>query len=432
MPPAQLLQRLLRFDTTNPPGDEGPCLELLRQQFEGRGLEVRMLAALPDRPNLVVRVPGRGQAPPLLLQGHVDVVTAAKQSWRYPPFSGKLVDGWLWGRGALDMKGGVVMMVSALLRCLEEGRPPAGDVVLCCLSDEETGGIHGARFLVEKHPELFAGVRHGLGEGGGATQHIQGRPFYPIMAAEKRTCRLRAVLRGPGGHAARHHRGGTVAALAALLTRLDQARLPVHVTPIAEAFVRGVAAASVEPLPSQLRALLDPKLSDGALEALGVESSRFDSILHNTANATVVRAGDKVNVLPSEASVDLDGRLLPGFEPEQLIAEVRDLIGPAPEIRLLEVGPHLPEPELDGFFGLLCDTLQGLDSRAVPVPALMTGATDQRHFGQLGIRGYGYLPLRLPPEFGQETVHAADERVPVKALDFGVEALYRVLQRYRG
>ena len=432
MSPAQLLQSLLRFDTTNPPGDEGPCLELLREQFRGHDVEVRMLAALPERPNLVVRVPGRGEAPPLLLQGHVDVVTTEKQSWRYPPFSGELVDGWLWGRGALDMKGGLAMMVSALLRCLEQGRPPAGDVVLCCVSDEETGGIHGARFLVEQHPELFAGVRHGLGEGGGATQHIQGRPFYPVMAAEKRTCRLRVVLRGPSGHAARYHRGGTMAALAALLSRLDQRRLPVHVTPVGEAFVLGVAAASEEPFRSQLTALLDPELADGALEAMGAESSRFDSILHNTANATVVRAGDKVNVLPSEASVDLDGRMLPGCEPEEFIAEVRDLIGRGPEIRLVHVGPRLPEPQLDAFFGLLCDTLRRLDPEGVPVPVLMTGATDQRHFGQLGIRGYGFLPLRLPPGFGQESVHAPDERVPVAALDFGTEALWQVLQNYRG
>jgi acetylornithine deacetylase/succinyl-diaminopimelate desuccinylase-like protein len=165
---------------------------------------------------------------------------------------------------------------------------------------------------------------------------------------------------------------------------------------------------------------------------MGAESSRFDSILHNTANATVVRAGDKVNVLPSEAGVDLDGRMLPGFEPEEFIAEVRNLIGSGPEIGLLQVGPRLPEPQLDAFFGLLCDTLRGLEPEGVPVPVLMTGATDQRHFGQLGIRGYGFLPLRLPPGFGQETVHAADERVPVAALDFGTEALWQVLQSYRG
>ena len=220
--------------------------------------------------------------------------------------------------------------------------------------------------------------------------------------------------------------------LGALLSALDQSRLPVHVTPLAEAFIREVAAASPSTLRSQLLELLDPGRTDSALDALGPEASRFESILHNTINPTLLQAGHKINVIPSEAIVDLDGRMLPGFEPERFMAEVRRLVGPEPEMEALAVGPGLPEPRLDGLFELLGNVLKELEPDAVPVPAMMTGATDQRHFARLGIRGYGYLPLRLPADFGQETVHAADERVPVEALDFGVEALYRVLQRYRG
>src|SRR5437588_632550 len=244
--PAGLLRDLIRFDTTNPPGDEGPCLAHLRALFDAHGVSTAMLAASPERPNLVVRVPGRGEAPPLLLQGHVDVVTTAGQAWRRPPFGADLVDGWVWGRGALDMKGGVAMMTVALLRCLELGRPPAGDVVLCCLADEEAGGALGASFLVDRHPDRFAGIRHGVGEGGATTQHIAGRPFYPIMVAEKRACRLRVTLRGPGGHASRIHRGGTMASLGGLLLALDRSRLPIHVTPVVSEYVQGVAGVSDE------------------------------------------------------------------------------------------------------------------------------------------------------------------------------------------
>jgi acetylornithine deacetylase/succinyl-diaminopimelate desuccinylase-like protein len=432
MAPAELLRRLIRFDTTNPPGAEGPCQRFLREQFAGRQVETQMPAAVPERPNLVVRVPGRGEAPPLLMQGHVDVVTTAGQRWRHPPFAGEVIDGWAWGRGALDMKSGIAMMVGALLRCLDDERPPAGDVVLCCLADEEAGGRYGAQYLVEEHPSLFSGIRHGLGEGGGATQHLGGRSFYPVMVAEKRTCRLRLLLRGPGGHASRHHRGGTLGKLGALLWKLDRSRLPVHLTPIAEAHVRAVAAESADPLRSQLLSLLDPRRTDATLDSMGAESSRFDSILHNTVNPTVVRAGHKINVIPSEASVDLDGRMLPGFEPEHFIAEIRDVIGADVEVAVLDVGPRLPAPAMDAFYGLLCEVLRQQEPEGVPVPAMMTGATDQRHFGQLGIRGYGYLPLRLPADFGQETIHAADERVPVDALDLGTETLFQVLQRYRG
>ena len=430
--PAELLRQLIRFDTTNPPGDEGPCLEHVRGLFAGRAAGCRMLASPAGRPNLVVRVLGRGEAPPLLLQGHVDVVTTAGQRWSRPPFAGDLVRGWVWGRGALDMKGGVAMMLSALLRCDERGEPPAGDVVLCCLADEEAGGVHGAQFLVERHADLFAGVRHGLGEGGGTTQHLNGRAFYPIMVAEKRACRLRVMVRGPGGHASRSHRRGTMAKLAELLAALDRHRLPVHVTPVAEAYVRGIAAASLEPGRSRLLALLDPVRTDATLDAMAEDAGRFDPILHHTINATIVRAGEKINVIPSVATVELDGRMLPGFEPEDFVAEVRAVIGREPEIEVIGSGPRLQEAGRGPLYDLLCGVLRELDPAAVPVPLLMTGATDQRHFARLGIEGYGYLPLRLPPGFGQETVHAADERVPAAALDFGTDALFRVLQRYRG
>ncbi|HEY7199234.1 MAG TPA: M20/M25/M40 family metallo-hydrolase [Candidatus Dormibacteraeota bacterium] len=430
--PAELLRQLIRFDTTNPPGDEGPCLDHLRGLFAGTAADCRVLASPAGRPNLVIRVPGRGEAPPLLLQGHVDVVTTAGQRWSHPPFGGDLIRGWVWGRGALDMKGGVAMMVTALLRSLERGQPPAGDVVLCCLADEEAGGAHGAQFLVERHAELFAGIRHGLGEGGATTQHLHGRPFYPIMVAEKRACRLRVTLRGPGGHASRSHRGGTMARLAELLGALDRSRLPVHVTPVAAGYVRGIAEASPEPERSRLLALLDPRRTDAALDAMGEDAARFDPILHHTINATIVRAGEKINVIPSVATVELDGRMLPGFEPEAFVAEVRAVIGNEPEVEVIGSGPRLAEARRGPLYDLLCAVLRELEPAAVPVPLLMTGATDQRHFARLGIEGYGYLPLRLPPGFGQETVHAADERVPASALDFGTDALSRVLDRYRG
>ncbi|HZV51741.1 MAG TPA: M20/M25/M40 family metallo-hydrolase [Candidatus Dormibacteraeota bacterium] len=432
MPPAQLLQELIRFRTINPPGNEEPCQRHLRTLFEARGVPTWLLCSLPDRPNLVVRVPGRGEAPPLLLQGHVDVVTVAGQRWTRDPFGGELVDGWVWGRGALDMKGGVAMMVSALLRCLDQGRPPAGDVVLCCLADEEAGGVHGAQFLVEHHADLFRGIRHGLGEGGGATLTLEGRRFYPIMVAEKRICRLRMVVRGPGGHASQTHRGGVMAGLGRLLLALDRGRLPVRITPPAADYVRGIALAMAEPTRSRLLALLDPARSDAVMDEMGTEALRFDPILRNTVNATVVRAGEKVNVIPSEAVVEVDGRMVPGCECEWFLEELRELVGPEPEIEVVSLGPPLQASERGPFYELLGAVLRELEPGAIPVPLLMTGATDQRHFGRLGIQGYGYLPLRLPAGFGQETVHAADERVPVAALDFGTEALFRVLQRYRG
>jgi acetylornithine deacetylase/succinyl-diaminopimelate desuccinylase-like protein len=213
--PAQLLQTLIRFDTTNPPGNEAACIGYLDELLREAGLATTILAKDPARPNLIARLPGNGNAPPLLLQGHVDVVSTAGQQWTHPPFAGIEHDGFIWGRGALDMKSGVAMMTSALLHLAQSGTTPNGDILLCVLSDEEAGGTYGARFLVEEHPTQFAGVKHALGEFGGFPTPIGGRTFYLVQVAEKVLCPLRITVRGPGGHGMLPQRGGTMARLGA-------------------------------------------------------------------------------------------------------------------------------------------------------------------------------------------------------------------------
>ncbi len=193
--PAELLQRLIRFDTTNPPGAERPCVEWVASLLRAAGVEPKIVARDPERPSLVARLHGTGSAPGLLMQGHIDVVPAEGQ-WSYPPFSGEIADGYLWGRGALDMKGGVAMMLAAFLRAVTAAEQPAGDVVLCLLSDEEAGSDFGARFVVEEHPELFDGVKYAIGEFGGFSLEIAGRRFYPMTVSEKQLCLVRATLRG--------------------------------------------------------------------------------------------------------------------------------------------------------------------------------------------------------------------------------------------
>ena len=197
--PAELLQRLIRFDTTNPPGNETECIAFIHGLLNEAGIEAMVLAKTPERPNLIARLSGRGSAPPLLLYGHVDVVTTQNQEWRQPPFEGKLVDGFVWGRGALDMKGGVAMLLSAFLRAKAEGVELPGDVLLAVVSDEEAGGDYGAKFLVEQHPDLFDGIRYALGEFGGFTMYVGKKRFYPIQIAEKQICWMKATVRGSGG-----------------------------------------------------------------------------------------------------------------------------------------------------------------------------------------------------------------------------------------
>jgi acetylornithine deacetylase/succinyl-diaminopimelate desuccinylase-like protein len=428
--PVELLRELIRFDTTNPPGNEGPCIDHLRGLLEAAGHPTETYALDPARPNLVSRLRGGGDAPPLLLYGHVDVVTTEGQRWKHPPFEGRLVDDEVWGRGALDMKSGVAMMVSAFVAAGTRPDDLPGDVVLTIVSDEENLGDVGAHFLVEQHPELFDGVRFALGEVGGSPTHLGGRRFYMIEVAEKQVCWLKATIHGPGGHGALPHRGGTMARLGSLLVELDRARLPIRVTAAAEAMIETMATAADDPLRTTLLGLLDPDTADRALAELPPPYDRaFEAVLRNTVNATVVKGGTKINVIPSAVELELDGRLVPGATPEDLLDDLAPLLGDDVEVAVLRHDPGPGEPDL-GLFETLAEIVRELDPDGVAVPMLLIGVTDGRYFSRLGIQTYGFLPLDLPEDFPRTLAHAADERVPVSALAFGTEAITRVLHRF--
>jgi acetylornithine deacetylase/succinyl-diaminopimelate desuccinylase-like protein len=427
--PVELLQSLIRFDTTNPPGNEGPCIDYIRGVLEAAGCPTETYALDPARPNLVSRLEG-GDQPPLLLYGHVDVVTTAGQQWTHPPFEGRLIDGHVWGRGALDMKSGVAMMVAAFVRAHAEGVTPPGDVVLAILSDEENLGDFGAGFLVERHPDLFAGARFALGEVGGSPFTFSGRRLYLVEVAQKQVCWLRATVRGAGGHGALPMRAGAMARLGRLLVTLDGARLPFRITPAACEMVEAIAAAVSEPERATMLSLLDPDRADEALSRLPAPWDRvFEAVLRNTINATIVRGGEKINVVPSEIVLELDARLVPGATPADLLAELEPLVGSEVEFELVRHDPGPSAPDM-GLFDTLADVVGELDREGVVVPMLLIGVTDGRFFSRLGIQTYGFLPLDLPADFPRTLAHAADERVPAASLPFGTEAIFRVLQRF--
>jgi acetylornithine deacetylase/succinyl-diaminopimelate desuccinylase-like protein len=428
--PAELLQQLIRFDTTNPPGNEADCITFIKELLAAAGIDSTILARTPERPNLVARLPGEGKAAPLLLHGHVDVVTTENQEWQQPPFDGVVDGGFIWGRGALDMKGGVAMMLSAVLRAKAEGAATPGDVVLAIISDEEAGGDYGAKFLVSQHGEHFAGIRYAIGEVGGFTFHLGGQRFYPIGVAEKGVCWMRATLRGPGGHGSLPVRGGAMAKLARLLRGLDERRLPVHVTPPARLMIEGMASQIGGLNGLLLGQLTNPFLTDWVLDRLGERGRAFDALLHNTVSVTGLHGSEQVNVIPSEVTAELDGRLLPGFGPADLIVELHQLVG---QEVAFEVTRHEPGPgETDmGLFDTLAGILKEMDPGGAPIPLLLSGYTDARVFAGLGIQTYGFNPMQLPEEFEfSKLLHAADERIPVEAVAFGANAVYQALQRY--
>lgn len=428
--PVVLAQELIRFDTTNPPGHEEACIAHVEALLRAHGIESERYELAPGRPNLVARHAGSKGGPPLMLYGHVDVVTTAGQQWTHAPFGGDLVDGYVWGRGALDMKGGVAMCVAAFVAAHEAGSPTP--LVLLVLSDEEAGGDQGAKFMAERHPEALGGARHALGEFGGVTQWIGGRRFYPIQVAEKQICWLRARVRGAGGHGALGVRGGAMRRLGDVLRTLDRRQPPVHVIPLVRDWIEQMAAALPRLQANVMRRLLDPRTADLAVRALGPRGRPLGRVIRNTVSATIVHGGDKINVIPSEIELQLDGRLLPGFTPDDLIAELHDLVGRDVELEVVRHDPGPPEPDLS-FYEPLAQVLRELDPGAVPVPMLQAGVTDARFLSRAGVQTYGWLPLRLPEDFEMfPLVHAADERVPADGLRFGVDAIGRAIERYPG
>ena len=430
--PVEILQKLIRFDTSNPPGNEGECIAFIDQLLTQAGIKTRLLARSDARPNLIARIAGQGNAPPILLYGHVDVVPADSQRWQQPPFSGVLTEGYVWGRGALDMKGGVAMMLSAVLRAKAEQVQLPGDVVLAIVCDEETFGDYGARFLVETHPELFSGIRYALGEFGGFSLSIGKRRFYPIQVAEKQICRLRVRFSGPGGHGSMPVRGGAMAKLAHFLRRLDGCSLPIHVTPPARLMFQTMASSLGGLSGLVIRQLLNPVLSGSMLGLLGQRRRLFAPLLRNTVSPTMLGGSSNFNVIPDEVSVDLDGRLLPGFGPDDLIRELRAVGGHEGQFEVVRFEPGPSSVDM-GLFDILADILREADVDAVPCPLLLSAVTDGRFFSRLGIQTYGFLPMSLPEEFSfMETIHGVNERIPVEAVEFGTRAIYQALQRFSG
>jgi acetylornithine deacetylase/succinyl-diaminopimelate desuccinylase-like protein len=430
--PVELLQNLIRFNTTNPPGNEGECVAYINGLLTASGFETKILAKDPSRPNLLARLEGTGDSPPLLLQGHVDVVQTNHESWKHPPFEGKIVDGYVWGRGALDMKGGVAMMLSAFLRAKASGLKPRGDVILAVLCDEETGGKFGAKYLIEDHPEQFEGVRYAIGEFGGFPIYLGKQKFYQIQVTEKQRSRIRVIMKGPDGYGSiLPPKGNASANLGNLLANLDKQCLPVHITPLPQMMIEAMSSALPFPRNMILRLLLNPRLTDHILKLLGEKGRTLHPLLHNTVNALKIEGGQTDNIMiPNKIEVNLSAYILPGYRPEDVIAELRKLLLSDADFEILIFEPVPGKPDM-ALYNMLAQILREDDPAGKPMPMILPAATDGRLFSRLGIQTYGFLPMNLPPDFNfSQYTHADNERIPVEVLDFGSKAIYKFLERY--
>lgn len=428
----RLCQQLLRIDTTNPPGNEREAAEFVAEELTSAGLEPKVLEGAPKRTNVVARLRGTGEKPPLLLTAHLDVVEAEPSAWDHPPFCGEVHDGCLWGRGAVDMKNMAAMSVAIITRLARERVKPKRDLIFAAVADEEAGCRHGSLWLSENHPDLVRS-EFAVGEGGGFNVRIAGRNFYTVEVAEKGVCWMRARTTGEPGHGSMPRQDSAVIQISRAIARLGEQGLPRHASAPVQEFMAALASHLPAPLRPAVKLLASPTFGPFAIRLLPDPSVRraFDALLGNTASPTVLRAGNKTNVIPGFAEADIDGRILPGQTKEDLIRELREVLGPDVELEILHTfAPTVTHPKESSLYSTIHEVMAERAPGDPVVPFVLQAFTDATAFTRLGARWYGFAPVRLPQGLRfADMFHGHNERIPVDGLAWGTQTLFDVVRR---
>ena len=418
---------LIRIDTSNygpSPETVGEaeaadyCAQILREV----GWDPEIIATTSDRRRgLVLRIPGTDpSAPALVVHGHLDVVPAIAEDWTHPPFAAEIDEGFIWGRGAVDMKNMDAMILAVARHWGRTGERPRRDVIVCFFPDEEAGMVHGSQWFVENRPDLFAGASEAIGEVGGFSLSVNDDlRLYPIQTAEKgiKWLRLSASMRA--GHGSMIHEDNAVTELAEAVARIGRHEWPVRRTKTVERFLDELSQAYG----------IDLTISDTSevLQRLGTLGMLVGATLQNTANPSMLEAGYKVNVIPTEASAHIDGRFLPGYEAE-FDETIRSLVSEHIDVEVMNSDIAIEAPFETTTFDLMASVLRDADPGARAVPYMISGGTDAKALTRLGVDCYGFSPLQMPADLDYwRLFHGVDERVPVDGLQFGVRVLHRFL-----
>ena len=416
----ELCRDLIRIDSSNPTSNERAAAEWTAERLTDCGLSPQLLESAPGRASVVARWAGTDSSrPALLIHGHLDVVPADAADWQVDPFAGEIRDDCLWGRGAVDMKDMDAMTLAVVADWVRQGKQPPRDVVLAFVADEEAGGVYGAHWLVDNHPDLFEGCSEAISEVGGFSITVADRRLYAIETAEKGIAWLTLTARGRAGHGSMLNDDNAITALAEAVARVGRHRFPVELRPSVEQFLREVCDA--------IGVAFDPDDIDSVLAKIGPIARMVGATLRHTANPTMLDAGYKHNVIPQKGTAYVDGRFLPGGE-QEFLDQLAALVGPEIAVDMVhsDIGY---ETSFDGpLVEAMKSALLAEDPEARAVPYCLSGGTDAKSFSTLGMRCFGFSPLRLPADLDFTGMfHGIDERVPLDALRFGARVLSRFL-----
>lgn len=421
-----LCRELIAIDTSNFGDHSGPGERVAAEYVAGKldevGVESRIYERHPGRSNVVARIAGADSSrPPLLIHGHLDVVPANAADWTRDPFGGEVADGCVWGRGAVDMKDMDAMVLAVVRERMRAGRIPPRDIVLAFLADEEAGGTWGGQFLVEEHPELFADCSDAISEVGGFSfTYAADKRMYLIETAEKGIAWMKLTARGTAGHGSMVNHDNAVTELAEAVARLGRHEFPIRLTKTVRVFLEEVCEAfGIE---------FEEDDVEATVARLGPIAKMIGATLRNSVNPTVLDGGYKANVIPGSATAQVDGRFLPGLE-DEYFAEIDRLLGPKVSREFIQCLPAVETDFEGGLVAAMAEALRSEDPGALAVPYCLSGGTDAKSFQRLGIRNYGFAPLKLPPELDFAGMfHGVDERVPVDGLRFGARVLDRFVE----
>ncbi|KJC63320.1 hypothetical protein TZ00_16335 [Agreia bicolorata] len=424
---AAIARDLIRFDTSNfgegRSNGETDAAEYVAAHLERLGLVAELIDSEPGRTSVVARVEGEDSSRgALVVHGHTDVVPAIADDWSVDPFDGVIADGMLWGRGAVDMKNMDAMILTSLDDILSSGRRPARDLVVAFFADEEAGGVLGSHYLVKNRPDLFAGATEAISEVGGYSIDLDGTRAYLVQTGEKALIWAKLVARGTAGHGSQINSDNAITRLAGAVARIGSQEWPVHLTKTTTELLGRVATILGR----------DPQRTtpDELAIATGTASRFISASLRNTANPTGLTAGYKHNVIPDRAEALLDIRVLPGQE-EMVITRLRELAGPGVDVEISHQDIGLETDFSGPLVDQMISSLHRFDPEAEVLPYLLSAGTDNKALSTIGIKGYGFAPLQLPPALDFPALfHGVDERVPLDALVFGRQVLTDLLLRY--
>jgi len=419
-----LLQELIQIPSVNygeGKGDEKAVAEYVAAKLAEVGIDSEIIETAPNRLNVVARIPGIDQTRGgLVVHGHLDVVPANAADWSVDPFGGAIKDGYIWGRGAVDMKDGDAMFLAVVRAWARAGYTPPRNILLIFFADEEAGSVYGSRWLVKNRPEIFEGYTEAISEVGGFSVTITGgHRLYFVETAEKGIQWMQLTATGDAGHGSFINPANAITKLARAVSRIGEYQWPARETKTGSKFFSKIAELVGEKY--------DPTNPRPLLKHIGGAARMMGATVQNTANPTMLEGGYKANVIPGSASAVIDGRFLPGFEHE-LEETLRELTGTDASIQVL-VRDKALEVEFEGpLVEAMCAAILAEDPEGVPVPYLMSGGTDNKALSDLGIIGYGYSPVRLPHDLDFFALfHGVDERIPIDGLIFGVRTLARFL-----